>query len=269
VSNYLTFAKETAREAGQVLIKGFRKKLSISRKGEIDLVTQMDLKAEKIIQRTINKTFPNHSILAEEGGLMDRGSGHRWIVDPLDGTTNYAHGYPVWCVSIALEVDGEVVVGVVYDPNRDEMFYGSRDRGAFMNRKRLSVSGETNLADSFLATGFPYDIRDTRIDNLDHFANLYKKCRGVRRGGSAALDLAYTASGVFDGFWELKLSAWDVAAGVLLVREAGGIVTGVMGQAFSLHDASVVCANSTLHREMLGILELGKRPKAKAKPARV
>jgi myo-inositol-1(or 4)-monophosphatase len=254
MNRYIRFARETAYAAGQTLLKGHRKNIEVSRKGVVNLVTEMDLRSERLIRDAVRKTFPSHSLLAEESFSEDTGSRYRWIVDPLDGTTNYVHGYPVWCVSMALELDGEIVGGVVNDPNRDEMFYGWRGRGAFLNRRRLHVSRQTRLSDALLATGFPYDIRESDLDNLDNFARFYKLCRSVRRGGSAALDLAYTAAGIFDGFWELKLSPWDTAAGKLLVEESGGTVTDLSGGAFDIFGKEIACANSRLLVQMLDVL---------------
>jgi myo-inositol-1(or 4)-monophosphatase len=248
MSKYLRFAKQTALEAGRMLLRGANKPHTIDRKGVVNLVTEMDLKSEKLIYRAIRKEFPSHSILAEEGSSEDTGSDFRWIVDPLDGTTNYAHHYPVWCVSIALEQCGDIIAGAIYNPNLDEMFYASKSNGAFRNKRRINVTKESRLSDAFLATGFPYDIRESDIDNLDNFARFYK----------AALDLAYTAAGVFDGFWELKLSPWDTAAGKLLVEEAGGKTTDFSGGIFDIFGKEMVCANAKLLKQMLTILRDGR-----------
>jgi len=254
MSKFLRFAKQTALEAGKILLRGANKPHTINRKSDVDLVTEMDIKSEKLIYRAIRKAFPSHSILAEEGSSEDTGSDFRWIVDPLDGTTNYAHYFPVWCVSIALEQSGDIIAGVVYNPNLDEMFYASRGKGAFRNRKRIHVSEKSRLSDAFLATGFPYDIRESDVDNLDNFARFYKTARAVRRDGSAAMDLAYTAAGIFDGFWELKLSPWDTAAGKLLVLEAGGKISDFSGNPFDINGKEIVCANKKLLKQMLTVL---------------
>lgn len=254
MNRHLRFAKQTAYDAGRMLLKGMSGKIRIDRKGEVNLVTEMDLKSEKMIHKAIRTAFPSHSILAEEVSSEDTGSPYRWIVDPLDGTTNYAHRYPVWCVSIALEINNEIAGGAIYNPNLDEMFYGWRRKGAFLNRRRLHVSDQSKLSDAFLATGFPYDIRESEVNNLDHFARFYKLCQSVRRGGSAALDLAYTAAGIFDGFWELKLSPWDTAVGKLLVEEAGGKVTDFSGGKFSIFGKEIACANRKLLQQMLDVL---------------
>jgi myo-inositol-1(or 4)-monophosphatase len=177
-----------------------------------------------------------------------------WIVDPLDGTTNYAHGYPAFCVSIGLEVEGVMAVGAIYDPLLDELFYASKDAGAFLNRRRIHVTSRKKLKDSLLATGFPYDIAESEIDNLNNFARMYKVARGIRRGGSAALDLAYLACGRFDGFWELKLHPWDTAAGIVIVQEAGGKVTRIDGGGFHIADMDILASNGKIHKQMQKVL---------------
>ena len=247
-------AKEMAFDAGDILRRGLKSKRQVKLKGRVDLVTEIDLKSEKYIKREIGRTFPHHAILAEESGRNKNDSVYVWIIDPLDGTTNYAHGHPAFCVSIGLEVEGRMVLGVIYDPLRDEMFYAAEGRGSFLNRRRISVSEETKLADSLLATGFPYDIAETKIDNLDNFARLYKLSRGIRRGGSAALDLCYLACGRFDGFWELKLHAWDTAAGLVIVREAGGKVSDFKGGKYSIYDKQILASNGRIHRQIQKVL---------------
>lgn len=251
---HIRFARQLAFDAGRMLLKGFHNKHTVSRKGVVNLVTEMDLKSEKMIHAAIRREFPDHSILAEEGHSLDTDSPYRWIVDPLDGTTNYAHGYPVWCVSIGLEYKGEIIVGVIYNPNLDELFYASAGKGAFLNKRRIHAGRRRKLSDAFLATGFPYDIRETTVDNLDNFARFYKVARAVRRGGSAAMDLAYTAAGIFDGFWELKLSPWDTAAGKLIAEEAGAAVTDFSGKPYEFSDKELVCANGRLIKEMRRVL---------------
>ena len=248
------FAKETAAAAGKILLAGLKRKRTVTFKGRVDLVTEVDLRSERFITARIARTFPGHTILAEEGGETERGSSYRWIIDPLDGTTNYAHGYPAFCVSIGLEVEGEMALGAVYDPIRDELFYAAAGRGAFLNRKRIQVSSEIMLSHSLLATGFPYDIAESRIDNLDNFARMYKRACGIRRGGSAALDLCYLACGRLDGFWELKLHSWDTAAGLVLVREAGGYATDFRGRTFSIYDGRILASNGRIHSQMQRVL---------------
>ncbi|MEE9443888.1 MAG: inositol monophosphatase family protein [candidate division Zixibacteria bacterium] len=250
----LKFAKETAVAAGDILLKGLKTKRRVHYKGRVDLVTQFDLKAEKYIVGKIGKAFPRHSILAEEGGGSDNHSDYKWIIDPLDGTTNFAHGYPAFCVSIGLEVEGRMMLGAIYNPVLDELFYASKGKGAFLNRRRIHVSEERKLSHSLLATGFPYDIADTYIDNLDNFARMYKASRGIRRAGSAALDLCYLACGRFDGFWELKLHAWDTAAGIIIVSEAGGRITDLHGGQYSIYDNSILATNGKIHNQMQKVL---------------
>lgn len=247
-------ACETARLAGDILRRGLKSRRTVMLKGRVDLVTQIDLKSERFITGRIAKAFPEHAILAEESGRNRTESSYVWIIDPLDGTTNYAHGYPAFCVSIGLEVDGQPILGAIYDPNRDELFSARHRGGAFLNRKRIQVSAEAKLSRSLLATGFPYDIAESRIDNLDNFARMYKAARGIRRAGSAALDLCYLACGRFDGFWELKLHAWDMAAGVVIVSEAGGKITTFAGRPHSIYTREILASNGRIHRQMQNVL---------------
>ena len=250
----LAFARETALRAGEILLNGLKRHRRINFKGRVDLVTEYDLKSERFITNQITRTFPHHSILAEEGGETENKSSYTWIIDPLDGTTNYAHGYPAFCVSIGLEIDGEPTLGAVYDPIHDELFYAARDQGAYLNKKRIHVSAENTLVRALLATGFPYDIAESDIDNLDNFARMYKVAQGIRRGGSAALDLCYLACGRFDGFWELKLHPWDTAAAVVIVSEAGGKVSEFNGRKYSIHGSELLASNGKIHRQMQKIL---------------
>ncbi len=247
-------ARQTALAAGEILRRGRQRQQSFTLKGRVDLVTKYDLQSEKLIIDRITTSFPDHAILAEERGENHKSSAYRWVIDPLDGTTNFAHGYPAFCVSIGLEVDGRVVLGVVYDPVHDELFHAVRGRGAFVNRRRIQVSEQKVLSRSLLATGFPYDIAESKIDNLDNFARMYKVAQGIRRGGSAALDLCYLACGRFDGFWELKLHAWDVAAGTVIIEEAGGRVTDFHGRLFSIFDQNLLASNGHIHGQMQKIL---------------
>ena len=252
----LNFAISVARDAGRLLRDRVGTRIDIDHKGSINLVTDVDLASEKLIREAIATYYPRHEILAEEGGLSESGSEYRWIVDPLDGTTNYAHGYPIFCVSIALECRGEVVIGVVYDPMRDELFAAERGNGATLNNRSIRVSQTAELMQGLLSTGFPYNIKTSQLTNLDHWSNFAMNAQALRRDGAAALDLCYVASGRFDGFWELNLSAWDTAAGVLIVTEAGGQVTNFNGGPFSNYKPEIVASNGLIHKSMLEVLNL-------------
>src|SRR5919199_1174577 len=233
--------------------------LQISNKGDIDLVTEADLASERLIVERVRSYHPRHAVLTEESGdvvaLGGARSDYKWIVDPLDGTTNYAHGYPVFCVSIALEHLGSVVVGVVYDPVRDELFAAERGEGATLNGRRIRVSDTDDLNRAMVCTGFPYDVRD-RGDFARHFANFIMHAQAIRRDGSAALDLANVACGRFDGFFEEGLRPWDVAAGVLLVEEAGGRVSHYNGQLFNVYPPPILVSNGLIHEQMMRVLAL-------------
>ncbi|MCY7348003.1 MAG: inositol monophosphatase [Pyrinomonadaceae bacterium] len=252
----LNFAIETAREAGQILLEKFGRKINISKKGDINLVTEADLASEKLIIERIRSYYPKHAILAEESGeaVIEGGdSVWKWIIDPLDGTTNYAHGYPCFCVNIALEHHGEIVVGVTFDPTRNELFAAEKGSGATLNNKRIRVSETEKLSEALLVTGFPYDARE-KENFARHFTGFTTKSRGIRRDGSAAIDMAYVACGRFDGFWEEGLHAWDVAAGVLLIEEAGGRVSYYDDSKFSIYAPPICASNNLIHAEMLAIL---------------
>lgn len=248
------FARKMAREAGGILLKKSRHRHRIMLKGRVDLVTDADLASEKYIVEAVSKKYPSHSILAEEEAARDNHSDYRWIIDPLDGTTNFAHDFPFYCVSIGLEYKGGIVAGVVFDPERDEMFHACRGGGAFLNRKKIMVSNQSKLENALLATGFPYDIGNSREDNLNYFRRFAKTARGVRRAGSAALDLCYLACGRFDGFWELKLHPWDTAAAKIIVEEAGGIITDFQGGKYSVYDKYILAGNRKIHTRMKKIL---------------
>ena len=252
----LNFATRVARDAGRLLGDRVGTTIDIDHKGSINLVTDVDLASEKLIRQAISTYYPRHEILAEEGGLSESNSEYRWIVDPLDGTTNYAHGYPMFCVSIALECKGEVVVGVVYDPMRDELFSAEQGGGAALNNRPIHVSKTADLMQGLLSTGFPYDIKTSKMTNLDHWANFAMNAQALRRDGAAALDLCYVACGRFDGFWELNLSPWDTAAGALIVAEAGGRVTNFTGGPFSNYKTEVVASNGLIHDRMIEVLTL-------------
>lgn len=247
-------AKETARKAGRLLMEHFGPLQMVDHKGEVDLVTDVDRRSERMIVEAIRSHRPDDPILAEEEASREGNGPLRWIVDPLDGTTNYAHGYPCFCVSIAVEKESEIVLGAIYNPILDEMFAASKGGGATLNGMKLNISRTERLTDSLLATGFPYDIRRSRVNNLDHFANFALRAQAIRRAGSAALDLCYVAAGRFDGFWEMKLAPWDVAAGSLMVREAGGLVTDFTGGPFRIDGGEILASNGRIHNQMMEAL---------------
>ena len=255
----LNFAIQTARDAGRILVERLGRALQVSNKGDIDLVTEADLASEKLIIERIRSHYPRHAILAEESGASDGvlsfsgKSEWKWIVDPLDGTTNYAHGYPCFCVSIALERAGKIDLGVIYDPLRDEIFAAERGQGATLNERRIRVSGVEQLNGAMMCTGFPYDVRQ-RPEFARHFTNFTMHVQAVRRDGSAALDLAYVACGRFDGFWEEGLHPWDVAGAVLMIEEAGGRVSDYDGAAFDIYSAPILASNGLVHEQMMRVL---------------
>lgn len=252
----LNFAIETVRAAGQILLDKYGRKINISKKGDINLVTEADLASEKLIVERIKSHYPRHSILAEESGeaVVSGGDGNwKWIIDPLDGTTNFAHGYPCFCVTIALEYEGEIVLGVTYDPTRDELFAAEKGSGASLNGKKIRVSDTEKLSEALIVTGFPYDFA-RREDFARHITEFLLKSRGVRRDGSAAIDMAYVACGRFDGFWEEGLNPWDVAAGKLLIEEAGGRVSYYDDSPFSIYKPPILANNGLIHGEMLEVL---------------
>jgi myo-inositol-1(or 4)-monophosphatase len=252
-SNQLEFVPaivEIAREAGSMLMEFFHRRVAVEYKGEADLVTEADRAAEVLIVRRIRERWAGHDILGEESGSSGSSSEYRWYVDPLDGTTNFAHGFPVFSVSLALERKGERIVGVVYDPTRQECFAAELGRGAYLNQERIHVSKTARLAETLLATGFPSQKRH-KNPNVFFYHQLTLRTHGVRRAGSAALDLCNVASGRFDGFWEFNLNPWDTAAGVLIVQEAGGKVTDFTGGPFQIASTEVLASNGTIHAELL------------------
>jgi myo-inositol-1(or 4)-monophosphatase len=252
----LNFATEIARDAGNLLVQRLGA-AKITTKGDINLVTEADIAAENLIIERIRSYYPQHGILAEESGeailVGGKRSDWKWIIDPLDGTTNYAHGYPCFCVSIALEHKGELEIGVVYDPMRDEMFAAERARGATMNDRQIRVSSIEQLNSAMVCTGFPYDVRE-RADFARDFAKFTMAAQAVRRDGSAALDLAYVACGRFDGFWEDGLNPWDIAAGVLLITEARGRITNFEDEPLDIYTEQVLATNGLIHDAMLQVL---------------
>ncbi len=244
-------AEEAAREAGKILLDLLGKDPGTRKKGDIDLVTNADIRSEETIVDSIRRRFPQDGILAEESGESHRRAERMWIVDPLDGTTNFAHSFPFFAVSIALEVRGEIVLGVVFNPVLNERYEAVRSTGAYLNGRRISVSTVTTLQDSLLATGFPYNIHENPDRVLRNFRNMITRAQGVRRPGAAALDLCLVAAGVFDGFWEEGLKPWDSAAGAIILEEAGGKLTTYDGNPFRPYDETIVASNSRIHDFML------------------
>lgn len=248
------FIGKTAREAGALLRGRLHDRHDVQYKGEINIVTEADRLSEELIVERISRRFPDHGIMTEESPEKINDSESRWIIDPLDGTTNYAHGYPVFAVSIALEVGGAIILGAVYNPMSDEFFAAERGAGSYLNGRRLKVSSTAALSRSLLATGFPYDIRTDGNNNINYFKSMAFHAQAIRRAGSAALDLACIAAGRFDGFWELKLAPWDTAAGWLIVEEAGGVVTDLAGDPYNIHSPHILATNGLIHAEMTRLL---------------
>ena len=254
---FLATAVEIVLQAGAIQLARRESGFHVDKKGTIDLVTEVDLECERMCRAVLAERFPDHDILAEE---MSRDpqqpstSTYRWVYDPLDGTTNYAHGLPIFCSSLALQIDGRTVVGAIYDPTRAELFTAERGAGAFLNGQRLHVSAAAELIDALLVTGFPYDVHKQTADLVAMFAAFLGRARAVRRLGSAALDLCYVAAGRFDGYWEQHLYPWDVAAGALIVTEAGGTVSGMDGSDFDPAAAHLVASNGRVHTPMLNVI---------------
>jgi myo-inositol-1(or 4)-monophosphatase len=248
-SSFLPPVTELAREAGALLLTYFDRQIKIEYKGDADLVTAADRASEKLIMGKLRELWPAHELVGEEGTRDNTGtSDYRWFVDPLDGTTNFAHGYPVFCVSIGLEYRKELVAGVIYDPTRDELFSAAKGTGATLNGKPIHVSKTKTLSESILATGFPSHKRH-KNPNIHFYHQITLRSHGIRRAGSAALDLAYVASGRYEGFWEFNLNPWDTSAGVVLVREAGGLVTKFDGSDFNIDSRELLSSNGLLHEE--------------------
>ena len=248
----LSYIENLARQAGAILRTGYNKEHQVGYKGVIDLVTEVDHQSERFLLGEIQKDFPDHHIFSEESGVIQGNDEHIWYIDPLDGTVNYAHHIPIFCVSIAYVSHSDLTLGVVYDPMRDEMFLAERGKGAYLNGKPLQVSSATELQRSLLVTGFPYNAWNTPQDNFANFVKFGKLTQGVRRLGSAALDLCYVAAGRFDGFWEMSLHPWDVAAGGLICEEAGAHVTNITGGAdYISSPQSVVATTPGIHARII------------------
>jgi len=255
----LEAAVSASQEAGALLLQYARAGFRIEYKNPINLVTDADRAAEQCVIERIRAHFPTHGLLAEERGRVEKAkSPYLWVIDPLDGTTNFAHGYPAYCVSIGLEYEGRCVLGAIFDPTRNELFTAIEHRGAQLNGHPIHVSNTMTLDSSLLVTGFAYDIRETPRNNLYHFSNFALKAQGLRRTGSAALDLCYVAAGRFDGFWEVRLNPWDMAAGSVIVREAGGQLTDFSGNDLSIYGQELVTSNGQIHEAMLAVLNEGR-----------
>ena len=254
---FLATAIEIVLRAGEIQLERRESGFRVSKKGRTDLVTEVDFECERMCRTVIAERFPGHDVLAEElgtGTSAVQGSRWRWVFDPLDGTTNYVHGLPIFCTSLGLEIDGRTAVGAVYDPTRRELFTAERGEGAYLNGHRLTVSDTSTLIDGLVVTGFPYDVHQRAGDLVGLFGAFLGQARAVRRLGSAALDLCYVAAGRFEAFWEQHLKPWDVSAGALIVEEAGGRVTGMGGAPFDVAAAHLVASNGRLHDEMLTVI---------------
>lgn len=246
-----------AREAGEVLRNGFGKNFSIEYKTNVaNLVTEFDKKSEKTIIDFIKKEFPTHSVLAEEGGGFEASGEYLWVIDPLDGTTNFAHGLPIFSVSIGVQKNGEMICGVVYDVMRDAMYFAEKGSGAFCNDRKLSVSTNDDLHKSVLVTGFPYNVHENPDFAYERFTAFLRVARAVRRLGSAAIDMCYVAEGVFDGFWEVSLNPWDMAAGIILVQEAGGKISDFEGKPTTIFGKQILASNNKVHESMINVLKI-------------
>jgi myo-inositol-1(or 4)-monophosphatase len=255
MSDFLETAIRAAKEAGDLLMRMQNEHLVIEKKGEVNLVTRADRDSEALIRRIIAESYPDHDFRAEEGTEASHKSKFLWLVDPLDGTTNYAHRFPVWCISICLLEHRNPIAGCVYNPHDDELFTAEKGRGAFLNGDKIAPSRTSKLSEALLATGFPYDIRETSSNNIKEFSRFALEAQAIRRAGSAALDFAYLACGRFDGYWEFKLSPWDIAAGSLLAGEAGCKVTNWAGGEFDIFSGEVLSSNGLIHDEMLAVLK--------------
>jgi myo-inositol-1(or 4)-monophosphatase len=250
----LEFAVHCALESGKIQRRYYEKQFAIHHKGEINLVTDVDFACQERIIKLIQKKFPEDNIISEEQSNRFGGTANRWIIDPLDGTTNYAHGYPFFCTSIAYETKEGTLLGVVYNPIFKELFVARKGHGAYLNGRKIQVSVVKDLKKSLLSTGFPYDVATSAKKNIDNFVNFLYQSQAVRRDGSAALNLCYTACGRFDGFWEMKLNPWDMAAGALIVEEAGGRVTNLAGRKFSIYKDNIIASNNLIHQDMARVL---------------
>jgi len=250
----LATAIEAVVRAGDLQIAKFGTGVRVEKKGAIDLVTEVDVEVERMFRAMIAERFPDHDVLAEEMGGASRGASHRWVFDPLDGTTNFAHGVPIFCASLALEIDGEAVVAAVYDPNREELFTAEAGIGSWLNGEPLKASRSATVLESMLVTGFPYNVHEKADEFLKTFAQVLKQARAIRRLGSAAIDICWVAAGRMDGFWEASLKPWDTRAAALILEEAGGKVTGMDGKTWVPDDGHILATNGLIHDEVLRII---------------
>jgi myo-inositol-1(or 4)-monophosphatase len=255
----LPFTETIARQAGAILLEGYGNVRHVQHKGAIDLVTEFDKRSEEIILSAIQREFPEHAILAEESGRSQMVSEYQWVIDPLDGTTNFANGIPIFSVTISLFRNNSPILGVTYDPLRDEMFSAELGRGATLNHQPIHVSAKSNLEHAVISTGFPYDLRTNPRNNLEQFVQFQLRTRAVRHLASAALDCAWTAMGRLDGYWEFGIQLWDIGAGALIVREAGGRVTSIEGDEDFASQDSILASNDLLHEQMLRVLREGSQ----------
>ncbi len=253
---FLTTAIEACKQSGAIQMDRRKQVRQIDFKGAINLVTDVDKACEQTIIQVIQGQYPNHDILAEEGGGKRTDSDYKWVIDPLDGTTNYAHGYPLFATSIALEHHGEIVLAAVYEPNLKELFTAIKGQGAYLNGEKIKASKTLQLEHALLSTGFAYNIREVQRNNIPEFNRFLLKARAIRRDGVASTDLCYIACGRFDGFWELELYPWDVAAGMLILQEAGGKVSNYSGKDFSIYDKEIVASNGLIHEAMLDVIRM-------------
>ena len=246
---------QISKEAGELIRNAFGKTHSIEFKtNELNLVTETDKASEKLITDFIRKRYPSHGVLAEEGSEANRSSEYLWVVDPLDGTTNFAHGLPIFAVSIGVQKNDETVAGVVYDVMRDVVYSAEKTSGSFENGRRIQVGKNENLGHSMLVTGFPYDVKDNPDKAYERFITFLKEARAIRRLGSAAIDFCYVANGAFDGFWEVSLHPWDICAGKLIVEEAGGLVTDFDGNKIDIYSKRILCSNGFVHQKMIEVM---------------
>lgn len=246
---------QISKEAGELVRNAFGKSHSVEFKtNELNLVTETDKASEKLITDSIKKKYPSHGILAEEGSEANRNAEYLWVVDPLDGTTNFAHGLPIFAVSIGVQKNGETIAGVVYDVMRDVIYSAEKGNGSFENGRKIFVSKNENLGHSVLVTGFPYNIKENPDKASERFVAFLKQARAIRRLGSAAIDFCYVANGVFDGFWEVSLHPWDICAGKLIVEEAGGVVTDFDGDKIDIYSKRILATNSLVHKKMINVL---------------